>query len=274
MNRMEIIVFFDESGKRDKPALMGALAMPRVVYERQDLQALLPFISHTKIHWTQYNGDSKERRLITKIINRLSSYESMVRFNVINYNHSILEQLEDQRELPKGMAEMTIYTKFPERIVYGLLRKYGEHVHLIADLFIEEASEYIEYRLHEKIKEQLNVQSLYRGERYRIRSSAFRPKGQEIGLECTDILLGIVRTIIKNDDLSQSKSKREKILLTLRLLQNPLFYKLLTNIKYFEWSNSIHLNEVDFSNYLHVFLSKHHELWIEADPQQKTSSPV
>ncbi len=62
-----------------------------------------------------------------------------------------------------------IYTKLPERILYGLLRHYGNNVYLEANIFIEYSTEYQKNELHKKVKEQLNIQSLYRGERFKVR---------------------------------------------------------------------------------------------------------
>ena len=262
MSQLDVIVFLDESGKREKPSLMGGLSIPRCIYERSEFSELSYAIAETAVHWARYNGDSKERKLITRALGCLCRFESMIKFNVIHYNQSVLEHNASLEFGQSPLADLTIYTKFPERITYGLLRKYGKHTRLSADIIIEEASEYTCHHLNEKLLEQLNVQSLYRGERFLIRSSIFRPKGREVGLELTDILLGIIRTIMKNDVVAESRSKRAKNRLIVALLRDLAFYRLLTNIKYFEWSDSQDLREFDFSGYLQAFLSKHHDLWL------------
>ncbi|MGB8956608.1 MAG: hypothetical protein WCC10_14625 [Tumebacillaceae bacterium] len=262
MSQLDVIVFLDESGKREKPSLMGGLSIPRCIYERREFSELSSAIAETALHWARYNGDSKERKLISRALGSLCRFESMIKFNVIQYNQSVLEQNASLDFGQSPLADLTIYTKFPERIIYGLLRKYGKHIRLSADIIIEEASEYECYHLNEKLLEQLNVQSLYRGERFHIHSSTFRPKGYEVGLELTDILLGIIRAIMKNDAVAQSRSKRAKNQLIVTLLQDSAFHRLLANIKYFEWSDSQDLREIDFSGYLQAFLAKHHDLWL------------
>lgn len=262
MSQLEVFVFLDESGKREKPSLIGGLSIPRSIYERSEFREMSGEIADTTVHWTRYGGDTKERDLITRIVRCLCRFEPMIKFNAIQFNQSILEHNASFDFEQPPLADLTIYTKFPERIIYGLLRKYGKYTRLTADIIIEEASEYVSYHLNEKLLEQLNVQSLYRGERFLIRSSRFRPKGQEPGLELTDILLGIIRSIMRNDDIKASHRKREKTKLILTLLQDPAFHRLLANIKYFEWSDSQDLREIDFSSYLQAFLSNHHELWL------------
>ena len=269
-SQFDLIVFLDESGKREKPSLMGGVSIPRNIYERSEFRELKAAIAKTAVHWVSYHGDGKERELIKRALWCLSRFESVIRCNVIQYNQSILEYNASLEFGKSSLADLTIYTKFPERIIYGLLRKYGKHARLTADIIIEAASEYESHHLNEKLLHQLNVQSLYRGERFMINSSTLRPKGREIGLELTDLLLGIIRTIMRNDDVGQSRSKREKTKLILTLLQNLSFYQLVTNIKFYEWSDSHDLREIDFSGYLQSFLAKHHELWLQppthADP--------
>lgn len=146
--------------------------------------------------------------------------------------------------------------KFPERIVYGLLRKYGSHIHLSTKIYIEKDTTYQnkKYDLKKQLFEQLNIQSVYRGEQFTVLEADYLPKQTEIGIEAIGILLGFVRTIIRNDQ-PQSRSIREKHKLIMSLLKNNNFYKFISTIRYFEWSNSSELIEVDFESYLQLFMS-------------------
>ena len=176
-----------------------------------------------------------------------------------NYNYSILNSSEAfNREIIDDM----IYTKFPERIVYGLLRRYGKNISIEANIFVEESTEYRSRNLHEKLKEQLNIQSLYRGERFFVSNSWLVPKNTEIGIEMVDLVLGIIRTIIRNKN-TDSKSNNSKNELSIQLLKNPNFYSLLKNIRCFEWSGSHELLEFNFADYLQLFLANHHSKYIE-----------
>ena len=79
-----------------------------------------------------------------------------------------------------------------------------------ANIFMEEATEYRDFP--EKFKEQLNIQSLYRGEKFKIDNCNMVPKYTEIGVEFVDIVLGIIRTILNFEQVKTvSKSYKAKI---------------------------------------------------------------
>ncbi|MED3794442.1 hypothetical protein P4571_18595 [Niallia alba] len=251
-------IFFDESGKNQtKPHLMGGLAIPESYYNSPKVLALNELIRKKEIHWTAYGGDSTERKIIWKIILTLLEHQYLLKMNVISYNQSKIEEISKKiKNVYENIADQTIYMKFPERIIYGLLRKYGSHVHLNTQIYIEHDTTYQNknYDLRNQLFEQLNIQSVYRGEHFTIQESNYYSKQEEVGIESIDILLGMVRTIIRNDSPT-SKRIREKNNLVMKLLLNEKFYRFITQIKYFEWSNSPELIEVDFENYVHIFMS-------------------
>lgn len=263
------MVFFDESGKRNnKPNLMGGLSIPHNVYCLDDFQALTQALRDRtiKLHFKNYSGDSKEREHFIQIGEVLAKFANFIRIIIINYNYSALA---GSTELGKDLIEDMIYTKFPERILYGLLRGYGKNINIEAEVLIEQATEYeslnlfqlkdkhnVKLKLDDLAKDLLNIQSLYRGENYVINDCRLVPKGEEIGVEMTDMLLGVVRTILENkDSLGVKSSAKNK--LTMRLLQNDNFYSLIQNIRYFEWDQSKELPEINLTNYLQLFMAKH-----------------
>lgn len=253
------MVFFDESGKKkDKPLLMGGLAIPKSIYQRPEFSLL----QGTSLHWTAYTGFPPDRKELLRVINSIKPFENLMRLTVINYDQSLLEK--NARPFPShNLSLRTIYTKFPERIIYGLLRKFGKHTHLNAELIIENSTEYQTFNLPQLLSEQLNIQSLYRGENFSVLHARLEDKGKEIGLEITDLLLGILRTIIKNPSPETSNREKEKLTLILHLLQDPAFHSLLTaRLRYYEWTSAHELTEVDFSHYLQAFLSRHHTRWL------------
>ncbi|HZG71074.1 MAG TPA: hypothetical protein VEY51_05980 [Chondromyces sp.] len=101
----------------------------------------------------------------------------------------------------------------------------------------------------------MNIQSVYRGERFKIRTSTFASKGTEPGLEITD-LPGIMRSIISNPE-GKSGRERKKVTLLLNLLQNKPFLSMLNSVNYYEWNSSSQLTEVEFDTYIQAFMSKH-----------------
>jgi hypothetical protein len=143
--------------------------------------------------------------LVGIILRLLAKYFEFIKMIVIHYDYSALV---GATELGKDVVEDMIYTKFPERILYGLLRGYGKNIDIEAEVLIEKANEYenlnlfqlrdkhehdVKLNLDDLVKDLLNIQALYRGENYVINNCRLVPKGEEIGVEMADMLLGIVR---------------------------------------------------------------------------------
>lgn len=252
-------IFFDESGKRkDKPNLMGGLSIPANLYESEKFRSWSMKLRDDQInlHWSSYSGFSPLRRDILQLINVLASHHYMLKFNIINYNYSTLKGNSGTNSY---IVEQVIYSKFPERLIYGLLRSYGKNIFLDVDICIEHAREYEDLGLNYTLKESLNVQALYRGEQYSIQNSTLVRKKEEIGLELTDVLLGMVRTIILNEASERSNGIAAKNNLVIECLKNKSFLSFMGNIRLFEWNQMRELTEVLFSDYLQLFLANHHD---------------
>lgn len=256
MEKDYVKIFFDESGKnKDSPTTMGALLIPSLVYEHEIIKAINNKLKNKEfeLHWKDYGGDSEKRSLILNVMADVMKFSSMFSFNVINYKKPNLQEGDKQ------LFEDMIYTKLPERILYGLLRQHGREISINADIFIEKATEYNKRKLKENIPHQLNIQAMYRGENYRIENCDYKEKNEEIGVELVDIILGIIRTIIINKNTSKKYIARNELIV--ELLKDDNFNSFLSNIAYFEWSSDNELKKVDFKYYIQLFLSKQ-ELWI------------
>lgn len=108
----------------------------------------------------------------------------------------------------------------------------------------------------------MNNNAIYRGEKFKVNSFYYKNKNQEIGVELTDLLLGIVRVIIQNKNNCESKRIKNKNLLVLEILKINEFMYFLKNIKYFEWNNSKELKKINFEDYINNFLANQEE-WIK-----------
>lgn len=266
MNVTENIkVFFDESGKRkNKPNLMGGLSIPDTLYSLPSIDIYSQKLRNgeIKLHWENVTANPEKtdtRANIMTVLKDIAQYHQLIKINVINYDYSTLA---NRANFGRDLIEQMIYTKFPERIIYGLLRGYGRNTNITTDIYIEHATEYEKLKLDEVIKEQLNIQSLYRGEQFAVNTSELVPKGREIGVELTDLLLGIIRTILENKG-NNTKGNRIRNEVIVELFKNNDFYSLMSNIKYFEWVNTRELTEVSFSDYLQLYLAKHFNAWKE-----------
>ncbi|KYD23169.1 DUF3800 domain-containing protein [Caldibacillus debilis] len=258
--QIDILIFFDESGKKQKPNLMGAVSIPNNIYKLPEFETLKSIIEGSEIHWKKYNGDHRETQAISQMIKTILKFQGFIKVNVINYDQSIIQEKSRHfTDIDKDIYESTIYKKFPERIIYGLIRHFGKLSDVNVEIIIEEATEYKNehVNLKERLPEMLNIHSIYRGEHYKVVNSRYAPKKTEVGIELTDILLGMIRTILINPDFSGRKNTA-KINLIMKLLKDPRFESLLSNIRYYEWTNSQKLTEIKFNDYLRLFMSKNY----------------
>lgn len=254
INRFEKNIYFDESGKgQDYPILMGALSIPKEIYDRPDISTL----DGTKAHWV----DFKRKADMELIIKSFAKYNELIDINVINYDYqNILSDASERFATdPDKLAIRTIYGKFPERIFYGLLRNNPKHNFVEANVIIEEGTEYDTALVKKVIEEDLNIQSMYRGESFVVKSTCLKPKGIYIGLEMTDLILGIMRSIIKNENSSNRQKRKNKFII--EILKDEDVYNLFTKrISFYEWTQNISLREVDFKQYISAFIAKNHDL--------------
>lgn len=94
---LDMMVFFDESGNNQvKPHLMAGLAIPTKYYNNENIQQLNEKIKATKIHWTEYSGDSKERNTIWRIINTVMEHHYLLKMNVILIINQKLRNLPEK----------------------------------------------------------------------------------------------------------------------------------------------------------------------------------
>ncbi len=252
----EVLLFFDESGKNNEVLnLIGGLMVPEVIFNSEKIKSYndLLLSGKYKMHWTSYGGDFKEKERIINVIQDLMVYKDLIDLNIIIYDKIIDPNLEEKR------IRNMIYSKFPERIFYGLLRFYHDYTSISASIYIEDDSVYRQIGLTEKITERLNVQSTYRGENYKITSSKYKSKNKIIGLEIVDSLMGIVKSIIENDD--SSGKKRAKNELIIELLKDEKTYSFFYDLKIFKWNNTRKLDIIEFNKFLILFLS-HRLKWI------------
>lgn len=253
-------IFFDESGKKDDyPVLMGAISIPKDVYLNSDFLE----VEGMKSHWVDFSRLGNMEQLLGLI----SKYKDVISINVINYNYTtVLREAGRRFEDPKEAREMalnTIYAKFPERIFYGLLRSHPQHIYVHAEVSIEKANEYENSIVKRIVEKDLNVQSIYRGENFSVDNVELKGKGCDVGLELTDLILGIMRYIIKNEPETKSNRVKKKTAFIIKnLKRNSDLYSIFSNrVSFYEWKNDSALKEIDFNIYLKAFLAQNHELW-------------
>ncbi len=252
---LRVNLFFDESGKNDDTIkTMGSLMVPEKVYSYKDILELNERLKleKFKLHWTQYNGGNKEAEIYKEIVTVFSKYLSLCEFNIIRYDYP--------NNVSREKLNNMIYSKIPERVMYGLLRYQGKGIDVNANIYVEDANIYKKLELHKTLDKEMNRQALYRGINFEIEHFSYKHKNEEIGVEFTDLILGVVRNIVENK--SNSIRSQRKNYLIVEFLKNNKFKEFIKNIKYFEWDYSRNLTKIDFSDYVNIFLSNQKE-WIE-----------
>lgn len=271
-NKADLFIFFDESGKGNQPnQLMGGLSIPNNIYQSESFDSIHKLNEHYSYHWSSYDSDYKTKEGILRLFELASPMAVYTNAIFIKYSQQKLNEmayintakLESERKKVidgTNFLEETIYTKIPERIMYGLLRYYGNIGGITSTIYVERANEYIRLQLAEKLMSQLNMHALYRGESFVVQDCLYRSKGEEIGVELTDLLLGIFRTILENPEM-KGRGKTERVKLVLELHKRSILQPFLQQLKLFEWTGSKELRDSNISSYVEMFLSKHYEVY-------------
>ncbi|WP_251648689.1 hypothetical protein [Rummeliibacillus stabekisii] len=104
---------------------------------------------------------------------------------------------------------------------------------------------------------QLNIQSIYRGENFKVNQVGYQSKQSTFGIELADLLLGMVRTIILNErPTSKRSAEKNKLVMELLLDHNCGFLDFAKSITLYEWNEySNELKAIPFEKYIDVFVS-------------------
>lgn len=255
---MKLEIFFDESGKNSTPPMiMGAVSIPENIYFLDEIQGINTDLRENvrNYHFTDYNGDYGMKNRILRLFDAFSPSLRTMRMNAIKYNKV---ECTRERNNNEELFETMVYSKFPERVFYGLLRCKGNLMNIEADIFMEDATEYKDFP--KRFKEQLNIQSLYRGEKFKIINCTTVPKFNEIGVELIDILLGIMRVVLDFEKVKTftNRGPLKKIEIVNEILKIPYVYEFFCNIKYFEWDSINSLKEIKFKDYLDAYMANNY----------------
>ena len=143
-------------------------------------------------------------------------------------------------------------------MIYGSIRNISKYKPTKVKLFIENSTEYSRIALNQTLADQLNVQSLYRNDNFVIERAGLYPKGKEIGIEITDMILGIISVIIRNayavdsngEILSNNLLGKKRFIYKNRLIIESI----LENTYYFEMNGLDRLTKRDLFPFWHEFI--------------------
>lgn len=255
----QIKIFMDETGKnKNKISIFGGISIPINIYNYESIQLLENRLQkmELKFHFSEYNN--YDLATYTELIDTFSTISQFITMNAIAWKQNDLASnlLTAGGIYSQNNYKEMVYSKIPERVAYGLLRNHSAFSTLVADLSIENSSEYQSIQLNDVIKTQVNVHALYRSDLFMINKSKLVPKNKQIGLEFTDMLIGMTAFIMEHafSDTSvlssRQKDKAELTLLALDKLDN-----IFSNINLFELSPKEQLEKIEFNTYIRLFKS-------------------
>ena len=253
----QVSVFMDESGKqKNEVSLIGSIVIPNNFYYSEKVCELNKRLKNKELnfHLTEYRKNNLKSYL--DLFELFVSNENLLRFNVVAFKRGRFKA-----HMLSGKIDDMVYSKIPERSIYGSLRGYSSFTEVEANIFIEHATDYEKRGLDKLIKHQLNIHSLYRYDHFKILSSKLIYKNTEIGLEFTDACLGVLRNILENKDLKVSGSNNlsknlayKKHLIHELILNYRNFFE---HIDLFELDDRGLLERIDMRKYINLFESKY-----------------
>lgn len=256
--RENVSVFLDESGKdKNKISLIGSILIPNNIYYSNSVKELNNSLINNefKFHLTDYRNSD--------LNNYLHLFNTLLDVTNLKFNVVVFKRSSFKNHTLHGKIDDMVYSKIPERSIYGSLRGFSKFTDVEANIFIEYAEEYKNRQLDKLIKNQLNTHSLYRYDNFKVHKVALVGKNKQIGVEFTDVCLGILRIILENDDVSNrnvspnkfSKTLAYKKKLVFTLLNSfPNFFK---NIDLFELDDKGTLDKVEIDKYINLFVAKY-----------------
>ncbi|APP17979.1 hypothetical protein BS467_19595 (plasmid) [Bacillus altitudinis] len=254
----KVNVFLDESGKnKNEISLIGALLLPADYYNNEKISNLNDRLrrEEIKLHFTSFK--KSDSPLYKEVLEAFLEKIDYLKFNVVTFKRN--SHFNANLNMQSSYDDM-IYSKIPERVLYGVLREFGNFSSVGATVYIEESAEYQKRKLHKVVKNQLNVHSLYRNENFRVDTAMLIPKNKHIGVEATDTILGILRVIIENADAVKDGEIKTKTLWNKKSFISemiPTIEVFLRGINYFELEGQQVLRPKSIDGYLNMFLSKY-----------------
>lgn len=198
---MSFNIYFDESNKIDEPNIFKRSYYGALGYSETNANDInnLTIDKNIELHFTKFK--LKDLDAYLTLINKL--VENEFYFNTFIIDSNEIFKVCENIHIPKKEIRPLLYIKIPERLVYGLTRNIAETNEV--EIFIDKNSEYTKYKLEEKLKEQLNAQSIYRKLNYSITDVSSIDSKTDKLVQLTDVLLGIIGFITEKKYLNPNE---------------------------------------------------------------------
>ncbi|TCU79321.1 uncharacterized protein DUF3800 [Tissierella praeacuta] len=204
---MSYYVFFDESGKIDrqknKYSYYGALGIKKNQYEYINDILYQDEKNRREMHFQKFNLTD-----IDWYLNVLFEVFNKATFNVYLVDRDKAINIADRLSLSPTKLRELLYIKIPERLIYGILRHLNDFYNV--NIYIDNCDEYDKYEIESKLEYQLNAQAVYRNKKYLINNVNQIDSKEDIILQATDVILGIISFLVEKKYYSLKDNLTER----------------------------------------------------------------
>ena len=256
---MKYKIYFDESKKIDrktKYSYYGAISIEETELDKieSQIEQILDKLNRpSELHFVDYRPSDIKKYF--QVFNFFLSC-SNIKINIYRLNNEHFFQLGKTLKFSEIELRKYFYVKIPERLFYGLVRDDKQIDGL--DIVMDDSTEYRTLGVFEKISDQMNAHSLYRGKSYHVNSViGINSKNSRI-IQLLDVILGIVVYLLEENykDLKSYQSISKRDFIYRLLLSNDNFSLLDKMISIFTWDSSDmnYLNKLEVATILNLFL--------------------
>lgn len=198
---MSFNIYFDESNKIDEPNIFKLSYYGALICNESTSNHInsLSIDSNIELHFTKFK--------LKDIDSYIKLFEELVKsefyFNTFIIDSTEIFKVCENINICKKQIRPLLYIKIPERLVYGITRNIVATNEV--NIFIDQNSEYTKYDLEEKLKEQLNAQSIYRKLNYSITDVTSIDSNTDKMVQLTDVLLGIISFVTEKKYLNPNE---------------------------------------------------------------------
>ncbi|MGT2666481.1 DUF3800 domain-containing protein [Streptococcus rifensis] len=217
---MKHYIFFDESKKIDRESeysYYGAISIEESELSKieEEIEKLLINLGRkSELHFVDYQGADLKKYF--QVLDFFLSCSS-IKFNIYRLNNTHYFKLGDALGYSDSELRKYFYVKIPERLFYGLVRDDSQIDGL--EIIMDDSTEFQTLGVFEKLIDQMNAHSLYRGKNYHVESIGGINSQNSRMIQMLDVILGIVVYLLEYEHLGdQSNTNLNKQDFIYRLL--------------------------------------------------------
>lgn len=186
---MKMFRYFWTKVEKIKISLIGSLVISNNIYYAKIMQPLEEKLKNMEVSYHIIDYRKSDFHSYLELFDTMLLATELLQLNVVTFK----KRGRFSSQILYGKIDDMVYAKIPDRTIYGSLKGYSSFTKVEAKVYIEYAVEYEKRGLDKLIKNQLNIRSLYRYDSFKVKSVGLYSENTHIGIEFTDICLGILR---------------------------------------------------------------------------------